>query len=330
VVTVESGLVLPGSAIVQDASAGILIRLDDEAGTLRRGQFVELDGVRSTRSGMLTLRVAIPPIFLGEQAEPASQRVATGSVAEIHEAELVTVRGAISSSLLRSTANNVSFTIDDGSGPLRVVFLARAGISTTNLGRNVWIEVRGVVGQETTGSLPDRGYRVWPRSSGDLRVLSGPTAAAGAAGGVATGGEDPGRGLIGGGVVRAPDLGVSKAEPGTGGALPGLEAGSPISRAGSDGSPGADDALLASHAVSLARQRTAAIALASLALLVLTASAAWWKGSFRRLHARLTRALRPDALDEDEPDGGTAEDADLQTPRVPLAVLPDVREREGP
>ena len=39
-----------------------------------------------------------------------------------------------------------------------------------------WLELRAVLAQETTGSAPTSGYRLWPRVAGDLRVIAAPVA----------------------------------------------------------------------------------------------------------------------------------------------------------
>lgn len=332
IVTVRSGLIEPGTAIVQDAAAAILIRLDDEAGTLQRGQLVELDGVRSTRSGMLTLRVQARPLILGLQAEPDAPRVPTGSIAEAHEAKLVLVRGAITSTPLRSTANNVSFTIDDGSGPLRIVVLARSGISPAGLARDVWIEVRGAVGQETTGAQPDRGYRVWPRDSADLRVLADRPTVGTDTSGSAAGGTDLGYGgtVVGGSPGQAPDLRGDGTSPG---ALPGLGgrgSGARADGAGRNGSTADADAAPASLRAETVRRQTAALLLLGLGILVLIASAAWWSGAIHRLHARLFGTPAGDELAEEvwpqaTPGAGSA-DAVGAVRAVPSAVV----DRDGP
>ncbi|HEY4768271.1 MAG TPA: hypothetical protein VII26_05010, partial [Candidatus Limnocylindria bacterium] len=77
-----------------------------------------------------------------------------------------------------SSAGSISFSLDDGSGPIRVHVAAGAGISATQIVRGAWIEVRGVLGQETTGREPERGYRIWPRQAGDLQVVAAPPASA--------------------------------------------------------------------------------------------------------------------------------------------------------
>lgn len=172
VVTAPSGLIDTGSAVVQDATAAILVRLGTDVASLALGQLVELDGTRATKTGMLSLRVATPPLFLGTQADPEPMRRATGALGEDQEARLVIVRGAISSAISRPRGGNVSFAIDDGSGPIRVTISSRSGIPSGSLTRGAWLELRAVLAQETTGSAPSSGYRLWPRVASDLRVIA--------------------------------------------------------------------------------------------------------------------------------------------------------------
>jgi len=160
VVTAPSGLIEAGSAVVQDATAAILVRIGTDVGSLVLGQLVELDGTRATKAGMLSLRVSVPPLYLGTQADPEPIRRATGALGEREEARLVIVRGAISSAISRPRGGSVSFAMDDGSGPIRVTIVARAGISTASLARGAWVELRAVLAQETTGSAPTSGYRL--------------------------------------------------------------------------------------------------------------------------------------------------------------------------
>lgn len=188
VVTLAPGLVDPTTAALQDGSAGIALRVGDEVGPVVRGSLVEVSGVRSTLSGMETIRVSSPPRSLGAAPEPVARSVRTGEAGEIHEATVVSVSGGIVAAPRRSSAGTISFEIDDGSGPLRVSIGASAGIEAAALTGGTWIEVTGVLGQETTGSLPLRGYRVWPRDAADLRVVAPATTGAGSVGS-ATGGE---------------------------------------------------------------------------------------------------------------------------------------------
>jgi hypothetical protein len=173
VVTAPSGLIESGSAVIQDATAGILVRIGTDVGVLALGQLVELDGTRSTKAGMLSLRVSTAPLYLGTQADPEAVRRATGALGESDEARVVIVRGAISGAISRPRGGSVSFGVDDGSGPIRVSISARASIPTASLAAGSWIELRAVLAQETTGSAPTSGYRLWPRVAADLRLIAG-------------------------------------------------------------------------------------------------------------------------------------------------------------
>lgn len=299
VVTVASGMVEPGSAVVQDGSDAILVRLGDDAGTLARGELVELAGTRSTKSGMLSLRVSDPPLRLGQQAEPGAIRVGTGAAGEAHEARLVVIRGAVTGRTSRLSGGGVSFEVDDGSGPLRVAYSARAALGDAPA-IGTWIEVVGALGQETTGQQPLRGYRVWPRDAGDIAIIA-PAAATTSSG---TGSTDDGA-----------DLGPLGGSPGRNGVAPGLGASGDGSPAASDGiSPamgrgGSTDLTstpggLASSgqgptASSPRRSVGAGVLLVGLAGLLAAGVAAWRTG----LVARLRRPSPASEDGHDAPDG---------------------------
>ncbi|HEX5578517.1 MAG TPA: OB-fold nucleic acid binding domain-containing protein, partial [Candidatus Limnocylindria bacterium] len=200
VVTLPTGLGETGDAAIQDASGAILLRLAEEAGSLRLGEQVEVAGTRSTRSGMETIRVTQPPRKLGSQRQPDPLRRDTGALGEAQEAMLVVARGAVTLTPRHTSAENVYFDIDDGSGPLRVFVSPRADIQTDAIVMGSVLEVTGVLGQETTGKLPDRGYRLWPRGADDLRIIS--TAPA----------------LSGSGTGSSPSGGSSSTAPGAAGA----------------------------------------------------------------------------------------------------------------
>lgn len=188
VVTLVPGVVDPTSAVLQDGTGAILLRVGEEVGAFVRGTLVEVEGVRSTLSGMETLRVVVAPRTLGASAEPAPRTIRTGDAGEAHEATLVTVRGGLVGSPRRSTAGTVSFEIDDGSGPLRISIGRTTGIGVGNLSAGTWVEVRGPLGQDTTGSQPLRGYRVWPRDAADVRVTASATDPASVSDGSTAGG----------------------------------------------------------------------------------------------------------------------------------------------
>lgn len=180
VVTAQSGLLEAGSAIVQDSTGAILVRMGSQAGSLSLGQLVELDGTRATKAGMLSLRVTLPALRLGTLADPSPIRRATGALGEADEAHLVISRGVVSTAVSRPRGGAVSFAMDDGSGPIRVTISPHSGIATGSIKRGGWLEVRGVLGQETTGKAPLLGYRLWPRTRADLHLIANPVAGGGA------------------------------------------------------------------------------------------------------------------------------------------------------
>jgi hypothetical protein len=203
VVTLASGTIEPGSAVMQDATGAILLRLGDEAGDVELGQLVEVDGTRSTKAGMESLRVSEPPRPLGTAPEPAPRPLRTGEAGEPHEAELVVVRGALVASARRASSGSVSFDVDDGSGPVHVIIGAQLAADDESLERGAWVEVTGPLGQDTTGAQPLRGYRIWPRDADGVRILAAATSSAGGA--ADEGDDDRGRGRSGGGGSAASD-----------------------------------------------------------------------------------------------------------------------------
>lgn len=293
VVTVAADAVEPGSAVVQDATAGILVRIGEDAGTLARGELVELSGTRSTKGGMLSLRVTDPPLRLGGAAEPGAIRLATGAAGEAHEARLVIVRGAVTGHVSRLSAGGVSFEIDDGSGPLRIAFSGRAALGEAPA-TGTWIEIRGALGQETTGSQPLRGYRVWPRVRDDITIVASaadPELGAGAtAGGAADGpaGGAPG----GGGGAGGPDGPTGPADGRREPALGARGAAAPEAPA---------PAAVAEVSTSTTRHRAAGIGLllCGLAGLLGGGMAAWRTGVIGRLR-RPTDEPEPGPLPQDD------------------------------
>ena len=229
VVTLPSDLVEPGSAVIQDPSGAILLRLSDEAGSIGLGELVEVTGTRSTKAGMLTLRVTDAVRHLGSQPEPSAVRMATGAAGEDREAQLVIVRGAVTGNVSRSSSGGTSFEIDDGSGPVRIAFAGRASLGAAPA-KGSWIEVRGPLGQETTGAQPQRGYRVWPRRASDVVLVA--AGAQAATGSVSDGGEDgepsgdrPGSGASPSLGSRTPRLGEAVPSRSFGTLAPGLATG---------------------------------------------------------------------------------------------------------
>ncbi len=170
VVTLPSSVLRDGTAAVEDETGAIVVRLGDEAGELALGELVVVDGIRSTKSGMETIRSSTPPLRLGAEGQPVPVAVSTAGVGENLEARLVRVSGTATAPR-RTSAQNVYFDLDDGAGPVRVFVSPATGIDPGEVLAGSWVEVTGVVTQETSGQQPLRGYRIWPRTVEDLRLL---------------------------------------------------------------------------------------------------------------------------------------------------------------
>jgi Lamin Tail Domain len=179
VVTLASGVVDDPTAVIQDQTGAIVLRLGDEAGSVSRGELIEVSGVRSTKSGMETIRVSDAPRRLGAAPLPAARVVATGAVGEEHEARLVLVRGGVVATPRRSSAGTLTFDLDDGSGPLRIAVDGSLGVDPASFPAGTWLEIQGVVGQQTTGAQPLRGYRLWPGIASEVRIVAAATESGG-------------------------------------------------------------------------------------------------------------------------------------------------------
>ncbi|HET7520084.1 MAG TPA: lamin tail domain-containing protein [Candidatus Limnocylindria bacterium] len=199
IVTLPADLVETGTAAIQDATGCLLLRLSGDARGLTVGQQIEAQGTRSTKAGMETLRVTEPPRTLGTRPQPDARQRDTGALGEADEACLVAIRGAVTLTPRRTSAGNVYFDVDDGSGPIRVFVTPGTGIQTDRLLSGTTVAIAGVLGQETSGRQPERGYRLWPRAAADLEIVAQPTGVAPSTGGTGNGGA-PGTSVSSGGV----------------------------------------------------------------------------------------------------------------------------------
>ncbi len=284
VVTLPDGIVDAPTAVIQDGSGAIVLRLGDGAGSVTRGTLIEVIGKRSTKSGMETIHTDVPPVILGTQAEPAAAAGRTGALGEGSEARLVVVRGTVTTAVTRSTAGNVAFTMDDGSGPLRVTLFASAGFPNGAVERDAIIEVTGVLAQETTGAFPARGYRLWPRGPADIHVVAAggdspaPPPVGGPTPGASSGSGTPGRGN---GVTSGPPPRVVAP-------VPSIEGATDVAQ-DADGASMTDVALTAAESGST-RPALALIATA-LALCLVLATAAARTGTLGRLRSLATSVI---------------------------------------
>jgi hypothetical protein len=139
--------------------------------------------------------------------------------------------------------------------------------------------------------------------------------------------------IVGGSGGITPDLNATARNMARSGAVPGLSGEGSDRRngdSGKDGSTTTADAAPASLRADTVRRQTAALLLVGLALLVLVASAAWWSGAFRRLHAFVFAAPAVDEPADEAWSGAMPAVGSSDALRAPLAVLPAERDRDGP
>ena len=129
------------------------------------GQLVEVAGTRSTKSGMETLRVSAAPASPRQRARAGRARaVRSGDAGEAAEAQLVVVRGvAWSRPRGPHRAGPSASRSTTGAARCESCSAPASRRTPTSSPSGTWVEVRGVLGQDTTGAQPLRGYRVWPR-----------------------------------------------------------------------------------------------------------------------------------------------------------------------
>jgi hypothetical protein len=256
---------------------------------------------------METLLVSTPPERRGSQAQPSPSRHATGELGEDQEALLVAVRGEVVTSPRRTSAQNVYFDLDDGSGPLRVYVSPRTGIATSSIALGSTLELTGVLGQETSGQQPLRGYRLWPRTDADVKVVAasvqGPSASPGTSesGSGGPGGAAPIGAPAAGGAAppRAIDLPVPRLAAGR---LPSMMP-TPTPRAGAVGA-------VASRAANGLLDVAPWLAVAAAVLAGLAAVTAARPGLIQRLRGAVARP------------SSAAADAEATAPEEPREIAP--------
>jgi len=156
-------------AFVQDDSGGIALYLDaPSAAPLPRGTRVRVTGAAGERYSQRVLRVAGADVtdLGGGVAQPADA-LRTGDATESFEGRRVEVEGIVTVAPT-DVADGASFTIDDGSGPVRVVGAALP----EGVVRGALVRATGPLGQRDSSGTGIAGYRVYAMDPGDIVVLA--------------------------------------------------------------------------------------------------------------------------------------------------------------
>ncbi len=173
VLSTPLGLLEDGrSAFLQDDATGIAIYAASAADPMPAGSLVRVAGVVDDRYGQRTIRTVDPPTLVAPGAVPSAREAATGAAVEALESLRILVHGTVidSPTIL---ADGPAVSVDDGSGPLRVIFAGAAGPFVP--ARGSLVSVAGSLGQRDSSGTGAAGYRLFVVDPLDVTEEPSPT-----------------------------------------------------------------------------------------------------------------------------------------------------------
>ncbi len=176
VLTTDLGALEDGrTAFVQDDSGGIAIYLDSSViAPIPSGTEVLLSGEVGSRFAQRVLRVAESDIeAIGLPGPPAAVDAETGAATEPLEGQRLRVAGLMSGSA-DALSDGTAITIDDGSGPVRVVITPDA-LAGRSVHSGDTVDATGPLGQRDSTGTGTSGYRLYVVAPGDLVIAPAAT-----------------------------------------------------------------------------------------------------------------------------------------------------------
>jgi hypothetical protein len=174
VVTAQAGrLGTPALIAIQDATAGIVIRLADTSPRPAAGTWLEVTGTLAAPYGQLELRAVTGLRIVGPAALPAPIAVDGATLGEDVEAELVVVEGVAQGRPVKSTSGDLAFVVSTAHGQVRIAADASAGLTTSAATTDDRLRLTGIAGQRASRKDAPDGYRVWLRGVADIVRLGG-------------------------------------------------------------------------------------------------------------------------------------------------------------
>jgi hypothetical protein len=163
------------SGFVQDGTGGIALYLDAAFETaLPAGTTIRVAGVLDSRYGQRTLRVASADIEITGSAElPVAMDAATGEASEPLEGLRLGLAGVVVETPA-ALSDGLGITIDDGTGPVRVVAGPEA-LGSLAIAKGDIVVARGPLGQRDSSGTGTTGYRLHATMPGDLERQAAPT-----------------------------------------------------------------------------------------------------------------------------------------------------------
>jgi uncharacterized protein YdeI (BOF family) len=172
VLTTALGAVEGGrGSFIQDDTGGIALYLDAVAvATWPAGTTVRVDGEVASRFGQRTLRMAESDLLRkADSPLPSALPIDTGAAGETDEGRRVAVKGTVTASPDALT-DGLGVTIDDGSGPLRLV-IGPTALAGRTIKTGMDLNVAGPLGQRDSSGTGVAGYRVHVTLLGELEVV---------------------------------------------------------------------------------------------------------------------------------------------------------------
>jgi hypothetical protein len=160
---------------IQDATDGIAIRLDAALSVpIQAGTSVAVEGTLGSYFSLRVVNVAASAVeLIGPGTLPEPMGSTTGGVSELLEGIRLSVEGNVTESP-NALSDGLGVTIDDGSGPLRLVVgsLAQSGQPVATGDRVIAV---GPLGQRDSSGTGLAGYRLHATLPGELVVIATPT-----------------------------------------------------------------------------------------------------------------------------------------------------------
>ena len=176
VLTTDLGALETGhTAFIEDETGGIALYLDAPVvAALPVGTDVTVAGTIDERYGQRTLRTSEAAVVVGgSTATLEAATASTGSATEGLEGRRIVVHGAMVGSA-DALADGTAVSIDDGSGPVRVI-VTPAALGGRSLVAGSIVTATGPLGQRDSSGTGTSGYRLYVTSAGDLSVEAEPT-----------------------------------------------------------------------------------------------------------------------------------------------------------
>ena len=163
-------------AFAQDATGGVSLYLASaDWPPLSIGTDVQVRGRMESRYGLTTLRLDTSADLVVVGSGPPFDAVIldTGAAGDASEAQIVSVRAVVTGGA-ETLVDGFAVTVDDGSGPLRVLAAAATGISPDHLPSGANVELTGVLGQRDASGTGQAGYRLHLRNGSDIVTHEAP------------------------------------------------------------------------------------------------------------------------------------------------------------